>query len=343
MTRPTIVAHRGASGYLPEHTLAAYELGLRLGADAFEIDVVPTADGHLVARHENDLTGSTDVAAHPELADRRTIKVIEGVRHMGWFTEDFTLAEIGTLRAREPLPALRSTEHDGQYAVPALPEILTLRAQLAQEMGRPVGLKLEVKSPVHFAGIGHAVEDLLLRDLAAAGMLGPASPVEIMTFDLHHLRLLRERGVENGMVFLVEEDPSRPVPGEAGATYGDLTTPAGLARVRETAQALGPGRHALFTGMPGTPPRRATASLRGRQSSGSAARLLDLSRRKHLPTNGFHARRRPGRARRHGRSRGGIRPRRPRHRHHRPPRPRAGGWCSPVAKPLADGSVMRQP
>ena len=162
------MAHRGASGYLPEHTLAAYELGLRLGADAFEIDVVPTADGHLVARHENDLTGSTDVAAHPELADRRTIKVIEGVRHMGWFTEDFTLAEIGTLRAREPLPALRSTEHDGQYAVPALPEILTLRAQLAQEMGRPVGLKLEVKSPVHFAGIGHAVEDLLLRDLAAA-------------------------------------------------------------------------------------------------------------------------------------------------------------------------------
>ena len=253
------MAHRGASGYLPEHTLAAYELGLRLGADAFEIDVVPTADGHLVARHENDLTGSTDVAAHPELADRRTIKVIEGVRHMGWFTEDFTLAEIGTLRAREPLPALRSTEHDGQYAVPALPEILTLRAQLAQEMGRPVGLKLEVKSPVHFAGIGHAVEDLLLRDLAAAGMLGPASPVEIMTFDLHYLRLLRERGVENGMVFLVEEDPSRPVPGEAGATYGDLTTPAGLARVRETAQALGPGRHAHFTGMPGTPlgePRR---------------------------------------------------------------------------------------
>lgn len=252
-SRPTIVAHRGASGYLPEHTLAAYELGIRQGADAFEIDVVPTRDGHLIARHENELSNSTDIADRPEFAGRRVSKIIEGVRHEGWFAEDFTLAEVQELRAREPLPGLRSTAHDGRYAVPALPEILALRAALAAQLRRPVGLKLEVKSPAHFAAIGHPIENRLLADLDEHGLLGAASPVEIMCFELHHLRALRARGVENGLVFLIEEDPARAVPGEGGATYGELSTAAGLAQVRRVAHAIGPGRHALFTGMPGGP------------------------------------------------------------------------------------------
>lgn len=253
MTAPAVVAHRGASGYLPEHTLPAYELGIRLGADAFEIDVVPTADGHLIARHENDLTGSTDVAAVADLAPYKSTKVVEDLTRTGWFAEDFTLAQIGGLRAREPLPALRSRAHDDLYAVPTLPEILALRASLADDLGRPVGLKLEVKSPSHFASIGHPIEDRLIADLDAAGMLGADSPVEIMTFDLSHLRRLRERGVANTMVFLIEDLPARPVPGESGVTYGQLSTPAGLASVRATAQAIGPGRYALFSGMPGGP------------------------------------------------------------------------------------------
>ncbi|MFZ1577143.1 MAG: glycerophosphodiester phosphodiesterase family protein, partial [Nostocoides sp.] len=238
--RPAIVAHRGASGYLPEHTLAAYELGIRLGADAFEIDVVPTRDGHLVARHENELSGSTDVADHPRFAARRTTKLVEGTPHTGWFAEDFTLAELGELRAREPLPALRSTAHDDLYAVPDLPTILALRARLAAELDRAVGLKLEVKTPAHFAAIGVPVLDRLVADLDAAGMIAADSPVEIMTFELHHLRALRARGIDNPLVFLVESDPSSVVVGEGGATVADLIAPAGLERVRAVAEALGP-------------------------------------------------------------------------------------------------------
>ncbi len=248
-----VVAHRGASGYLPEHTLAAYELGIRQGADAFEIDVVPTRDGHLVARHENDLTGSTDVRAHPEFADGRITKEIAGLRHTGWFAEDFTLAELATLRAIEPLPGVRSTEHDGRYAVPTLPEILALRARLSMELGREVGLKLEVKTPEHFATIGVPMTQRLLADLADADMLGAGSPVEIMTFEPHFLRALREQGVGNRLVALIEDEPGRPVPGEAGTTYGELCTRAGLARLRESVEAIGPGRYALFGGAPGTP------------------------------------------------------------------------------------------
>ena len=251
--RPAIVAHRGASGYLPEHTLAAYELGIRLGADAFEIDVVPTRDGHLVARHENELSGSTDVADHPRFAARRTTKLVEGTPHTGWFAEDFTLAELGELRAREPLPALRSTAHDDLYAAPDLPTILALRARLAAELDRAVGLKLEVKTPAHFAAIGVPVLDRLVADLDAAGMIAADSPVEIMTFELHHLRALRARGIDNPLVFLVESDPSSVVVGEGGATVADLIAPAGLERVRAVADALGPGRAALFTGAPDGP------------------------------------------------------------------------------------------
>ncbi|HPF80672.1 glycerophosphodiester phosphodiesterase family protein [Nostocoides australiense] len=248
---PVIVAHRGACGYLPEHTLAAYELGIRLGADAFEIDVVPTTDGHLVARHENELSVSTDVATRRGFAERRTTKLIEGAAQDGWFAEDFTLVELRQLLARQPLRGLRSTAHDDAYAVASLPEILALRSRLAAELARPVGLKLEVKSPAHFAAIGHPMADRLITDLDAAGMLGADSPVEIMTFEPAFLRCLRARGVDNDLVLLVEEDPTRPVPGEGETTFADLTTPASLAELASLITGIGPGRHALFSGLPG--------------------------------------------------------------------------------------------
>ncbi len=249
-TRPQIVAHRGASGYLPEHTLAAYELGIRQGADAFEIDVVMTRDGHLVARHESNVAQSTDVGRHPEFADRRTARTVGDHPQHGWFTEDFTLDEIATLRAVEPLPGIRSTAHDGVYAVPALPEILTLRSRLATDLGRDVGLRLEVKSPEYFTEAGLPMEEPLIDALGAAHALGADSPIEIMSFDYGFLVRLRGLGVANPLVFLVEENLAARVPGHPEWTYADAVTPAGLAEVARHVEALGPGRAVLFPGAP---------------------------------------------------------------------------------------------
>ena len=144
-----IIAHRGASGDRPEHTLAAYELAIDQGADYIEPDLVPTADGVLVARHENEISGTTDVADHPEFAGRRTTKLIDGEEVTGWFTEDFTLAELRTLRARERLPEIRpqNTAYDGLYQVPTLAEIITLVRAKEAETGRTIGLYPEIKHP----------------------------------------------------------------------------------------------------------------------------------------------------------------------------------------------------
>ncbi len=252
MTRPGIVAHRGASGYLPEHTLAAYELGIRLGADAFEIDVVMTRDGQLIARHENEIGHSTDIAARAEFGRRRVSRTVGELHEEGWFTEEMSAAEIAGVRAIEPLPQLRSTAHDGRYAVPALPEILTLRAQLSAELARPVGLKVEVKTPQYFRRHGLAMEGSLVAALGAAGMLAADSPVEVMSFELAHLERLRALGVPNGLVFLVEDDPSRLVLDDPlGRSYADHITPRGLAALAPTVTALGPGRRVLFPGVAG--------------------------------------------------------------------------------------------
>ena len=147
---PIVIAHRGASGYRPEHTLASYELAIEQGADFIEPDLVSTKDGVLVARHENEIGGTTDVAAHPEFADRRTTKVIDGVALTGWFTEDFTLDELRTLRARERLPEVRpgSAAFDGQFGIPTLQEIARPRpTRRASAADIPVGLYPETKHP----------------------------------------------------------------------------------------------------------------------------------------------------------------------------------------------------
>jgi glycerophosphoryl diester phosphodiesterase len=177
---PIVIAHRGASAHRPEHTLAAYELAIELGADFIEPDVVATRDGVLVARHENEISGTTDVAQRPELADRRTVKEVDGLRKEGWFTEDLTLEELRTLRARERLPGLRDTAFDGRFAVPTLDEVIALAARAG------VGVYPETKHPSYFAGLGLALEPPLLAALEGFG-----GPVFIQSFEAGNLRALR--------------------------------------------------------------------------------------------------------------------------------------------------------
>ena len=165
---PIVIAHRGASGYRPEHTLASYELAIEQGADFIEPDLVSTKDGVLVARHENEIGGTTDVAAHPEFADRRTTKVVDGVALTGWFTEDFTLDELRTLRARERLPEVRpgSAAFDGQFGIPTLQEIADLALRESERRGRTIGLYPETKHPTYFRSIGLPLEEPLVDDPA---------------------------------------------------------------------------------------------------------------------------------------------------------------------------------
>jgi glycerophosphoryl diester phosphodiesterase len=192
----TVIAHRGASGERPEHTLESYRLAIEQGADYIEPDLVMTGDGVLVARHENEIGGTTDVAEHPQFLARRRTQVIDGETMTGWFTEDFTLAELKTLRARERLPALRpkNTAFDGRFEVPTFDEILELAVTANRERtGRArIGVYPETKHPAHFASIGLAQELPVLDTLARHGYGAPGSPVFIQSFDPNNLRFLSE-------------------------------------------------------------------------------------------------------------------------------------------------------
>ncbi|WP_244929820.1 glycerophosphodiester phosphodiesterase family protein [Nocardioides sp. W7] len=192
---PAVVAHRGASGYRPEHTLDAYRTAIRMGADAIELDLVPTADGVLLARHENELSLTTDVAEHPGLAHLRTTKVVDGHAMTGWFSEDLTLAEVRTLAARERRPGLRpgNTVHDGREGVPTLDEVLTMVAAETVRRGRAVGLLLELKSSPYFDALDRSLDEPLLADLRRHGLDHARSRVTLMSFDTAILRRLAPR------------------------------------------------------------------------------------------------------------------------------------------------------
>ncbi len=249
--RPVVVGHRGASGYRPEHTLASYELAARMGADYIEPDLVATSDGVLVARHENEISGTTDVADRPEFADRRTTKTVDGVALTGWFTEDFTLRELRTLRAVERIPEVRqeNTIHDGRYQVPTFAEVLELRARLSKELGRTVGVYPEIKHPTYFRSAGLPLEEPLVRDLRAARMNDRDDPVFVQSFELTPLERLRtELGLRVPTVFLT---------GAAGApydlvaagdprTYADLTSRRGLQSISGFVDGLGPDKNQVI-------------------------------------------------------------------------------------------------
>ena len=187
--RPLIIGHRGASGYRPEHTLEGYRLAAQMGADFIEPDLVSTKDGILIARHENEIGGTTDAAVR--FPDRRATRTVDGQSLTGWFTEDFTLAEIKTLRAKERL-ATRSHDYDGKFQVPTFDEVLDLAQQLGRELGRPVGVYPETKHPTYFGSIGLPLEDRLLASLTRYGWNSKDSPVFIQSFE-ENLRQIRPR------------------------------------------------------------------------------------------------------------------------------------------------------
>src|SRR5258705_4649778 len=192
---PIVIGHRGACGYVPEHTLTSYFIAMQNGADYIEPDLVMTRDGVLIARHENEIGGTTDVAQHPEFAERRRTQIIDGETMTGWFTEDFTIAEIKTLRARERLPELRplNTAFDGRFTVPTFDEIMQLAIDANRQRGGApkIGVYPETKHPAHFAGIGLPLEQAVLDDLQRYAYAADGSPVFIQSFDPRNLRQLR--------------------------------------------------------------------------------------------------------------------------------------------------------
>ena len=242
VAEPVVIGHRGASGYRPEHTLASYELAIRMGADYIEPDLVSTKDGVLVARHENEIGGTTDVAQHPEFAGRKTTKTIDGRQVTGWFTEDFTLAELKTLRAKERLPEVRpsNTRYDGRFEIPTFDQVLDLAAKESKRRGVTIGVYPETKHPTYFDSIGLSLEKPLVRTLRAHHLDRANAPVFVQSFETSNLRELA-REVKVPLVQLVDASgaPYDLVAKGDKRTYRDLVTPAGLKDIATYADGIG--------------------------------------------------------------------------------------------------------
>ena len=262
MSGPIVIAHRGASGHRPEHTLAAYALAIAMGADFIEPDLVSTRDGVLVARHENEIGATTDVAA--KFPDRRRRKTIDGDTVSGWFTEDFALAELRTLRARERL-AFRSHAYDGQFAIPTFDEVLALCDSAGRRRGRVVGVYPETKHPSYFRAVGLPLEARLLTALRAHGLDRADAPVFIQSFEVGNLRALR-RATRVRLVQLVAggERPYDFVATGDARGFNELLTPAGLREIATYADAIGANTRLivgpLATSLPSTLLRDAHAA-----------------------------------------------------------------------------------
>jgi glycerophosphoryl diester phosphodiesterase len=258
---PLVTGHRGASGYLPEHTLEAYAKAIEQGADFIEPDLVSTMDGHLVARHEPDITATTDVATHPEFANRKTTKMVDGVAVEAFFVSDFTLAEIKTLRAVQPRP-YRPQEFNGLYQIPTLEEVIALAKAKSAETGRVIGVYPETKHPTFHVDLGLPLEDKLLEVLNAEGLNKADSPVIIQSFESANLQALRTKTpvrlvqlidaegitVEGSLAvtgpkdrpydFTVKNDPR---------TYLDLLTDQGLAFIKTYADGVSPWKRYIVS------------------------------------------------------------------------------------------------
>ena len=268
--RPIVIAHRGACGYVPEHTLAAYALAIEMGADFVEPDLVMTKDGVLVARHENEISQTTDVAEHREFAHRNTRKTIDGMEIAGWFTEDFTLAELKTLQAKERIPQLRpdNQRFDGMFELPSFEEVLALvhgvnlrfkieARSRGEEKPRRVGVYPEIKHPTYFSGIGLPMEDALVRLLEREEFVGATRKVFIQSFEAESLRHLR-RLTNKPLVQLLDDSgaPYDYIAKGDQRTYADLIKPEGLAQIAGYADGIGVNRHLIIApggGRGGTP------------------------------------------------------------------------------------------
>ncbi|WP_243457131.1 glycerophosphodiester phosphodiesterase [Parasphingorhabdus cellanae] len=242
---PIVIAHRGASGNVIEHTLEAYQRGIDDGADFIEPDLVLTKDGVLVARHENEISGTTNVAQKPEFADRKTTKIIDGRGYTGWFTEDFTLAELKTLRAKERLPELRpaNAQYDGDFAIPTFEEILQLLKEHEAKAGERIGVYPETKHPSYFTSIGLAHQGALLELLNKYGFDGADDPVFIQSFEVGNLQQLATK-TKIRLVQLVADQGGPPDRNDL--SYANMVTPAGLAEIAKYASGLGPSKSLII-------------------------------------------------------------------------------------------------
>lgn len=251
LSDPIVIGHRGASGERPEHTLASYNLAIDEGVDFIEPDLVLTKDNVFVARHENDITGTTDVADHPEFASRKTTKLIDGESHTGWFTEDFTLAELKTLRAKERLPQLRpaNAAYDGKFDIPTLSEIIALAKQRSKQVGRTIGIYPETKHPTYFASIGKPMERQLVAELKQAGWDSADAPVFIQSFEVNNLKLLHS--ITKIRLIQLMDATGGPAD-KAAPSYAAMITPAGLKAVAAYAWGIGPNKDMVDKGE-GTP------------------------------------------------------------------------------------------
>jgi glycerophosphoryl diester phosphodiesterase len=257
--KPLVYGHRGAAGYMPDHTLEGYKKGIELGADYVEPDLVMTKDGILVCRHEPNIGGTTDVASHPEFATRKTTKMVDGVEVKDdWFVSDFTLEELKTLKARQPLPAERTTEFDGKFNVPTFEEMIqTVQAENTR-LGKKVGIIPEIKHSTFHAGIFglHKIEDETVRILNKYGYTKKDSPAIIQSFEVSNLIYLNSK-TDVRLVQLIDGDgldkdgkmqfaaPSdRPydwtAAGITNKTYGDMLSKEGLAAIKLYADIIGP-------------------------------------------------------------------------------------------------------
>ncbi|MBK6489341.1 MAG: glycerophosphodiester phosphodiesterase [Gemmatimonadetes bacterium] len=271
---PLIIAHRGASGHRPEHTREAYSLAIEMGADYIEPDLVMTRDRVLVSRHENEIGGTTDVA--DRFPSRRRTQVIDGEEVTGWFTEDFTLAELKTLRAHERLPS-RSHAFDGRFEVPTLDEVLTLVRASERATGRTIGVYPETKHPSHFAAIGLPLEDSLLATLARHGYHGRDDAVFIQSFETGNLRGLRTR-TSIRLVQLVDVGGAPADLAAAGDPRGsrDLVTAAGLGEIATYADAVGVHKALVLPPAAVGAPARPTTLVRDAHAAGLAVHVWTL-------------------------------------------------------------------
>jgi glycerophosphoryl diester phosphodiesterase len=242
---PVIIGHRGVPGERLEHTAASYLLAIDQGVDYIEPDVVATADGVLVVRHENEISGTTDVASVPQFADRKTSKVIDGVAYTGWFTEDFTLAELKTLRAKERLPSLRphNMALAGTEQILTFDEVLTIAQDASQRVGRTIGVYVETKHPTYFESVGISLNDLLIADLERRGMNREGSAVVIQSMETGNLKALRPR-TPLMLVQLLERKgaPYDLVAAGDPRTYRSLTKKKQLDLIAEYADGIGPNK-----------------------------------------------------------------------------------------------------
>jgi glycerophosphoryl diester phosphodiesterase len=253
--QPLVIGHRGSAGVLPDHTLEGYTRAIQNGADFIEPDLVATKDGELIARHEPNITGTTDVATRPEFASRKTTRMVDGVAETGWFATDFTLAEIKTLRAIQPLSD-RDQSHNGKYLIPTLREVLNVAKTEGAKVGRVIGVYPETKHPTYHVDANLKLEDRLLAILTEYGYTKKDSPVIVQSFEVSNLQYLRPK-TQVRLVQLVDGDDydfktgkvtfaapfDRPYDWtKAGKTalFDSMLTPAGLAEIKKYADGVGP-------------------------------------------------------------------------------------------------------